>query len=74
MGEYYVEQIVEENAFYRQVKWGVYRKEHSDTEMLNKPKENLNLIVWTYEKLYAEKIAEMLNVDEYIHERYLEEK
>lgn len=73
MGEYYVEQITEENGFYKQIKWGVYRREHSDSEMLNKPKNNLNLIVWTYEKIYADKIAEMLNVDDYIHERYLEE-
>ena len=73
MGEYYVEQIVEENAFYRQVKWGVYRKEHSDSEMLNKPKHNLNLILWTYERLSAEKIAEVLNADDYIRERYLNE-
>ena len=73
MEEYYVEQIIEENGFYKQIKWGVFRKEHSDTEMLNKPKDNLNLIVWTYEKIFADKIAEMLNVDEYVHERYLEE-
>ena len=73
MEEYYVEQIIEENGFYKQIKWGVFRKEHSDTEMLNKPKDDLNLIVWTYEKIFADKIAEMLNVDEYVHERYLEE-
>lgn len=73
MNEYYVEEIVEENGFYRQIKWGVFRREHSDSEMLNKPKENLNLIVWTYEKIYAEKIAEMLNVDEFIHIKYMEE-
>ena len=73
MEDYYVEQIIEENGFYKQIKWGVFRKEHSDTEMLNKPKDDLNLIVWTYEKIFADKIAEMLNVDEYVHERYLEE-
>ena len=73
MNEYYVDKIVEENPAYKQIKWGVFRREHSDTEMLNAPKENMNLIVWTYEKVYADKIAEMLNVDEYIHERYLEE-
>lgn len=73
MNEYYVEEIVEENGFYRQIKWGVFIREHSDSEMLNKPKENLNLIVWTYEKIYAEKIAEMLNVDEFIHIKYMEE-
>ena len=74
MNEYYVEKIEHGNLVYMDIRWGVFRREHSDTEILNKPKENLNLIVWTYEKIFAEKIAEMLNVDEYVHERYLEEK
>lgn len=74
MNEYYVAKIEDGNSVHKDIYWGVFRQEHSDTEMLNKPKENLNLIVLTYEKIYAEKIAEMLNVDEYIHERYLEEK
>lgn len=69
MDEYYVEKI----EYGDLVRWGVFVREHSDTEMLTKPENNLNLILWTYEKIYAEKIAEMLNVDEYIHERYLEE-
>ena len=43
-------------------------------EILNKPKNNLNLIVWTYEKLSAEKIAEVLNIDEYSYEKNLEIK
>ena len=73
MNEYYVSKIEHGNSVHMVIRWGVFRREHSDTEMLNRPKENLNLIVWTYEKLYAEKIAEMLNVDEYIHERYFEE-
>ena len=73
MNEYYVEKIVEENVFDRQVMWGVYRREHSDSEMMTRPKENLNLILWCYEKLAAEKIAEVLNMDDYIHERYYEE-
>ena len=74
MNEYYVAKIEHDNSVHMDIYWGVFRQEHSDTEALNRPKENLNLIVWTYEKIYAEKIAEMLNVDEYIHERYLEEK
>lgn len=73
MNEYYVAKIEHGNSVHMDIYWGVFRQEHSDTEMLNKSKENLNLIVWTYEKIYAEKIAEMLNVDEYIHERYIEE-
>ena len=73
MNEYYVAKIEHGNSVHMDIYWGVFRQEHSDTEMLNKPKENLKLIVWTYEKIYAEKIAEMLNVDEYIHERYIEE-
>ena len=74
MNEYYVAKIEYGNLVHMDIRWGVFRREHSDTEILNKPKENLNLIVWTYEKIFAEKIAEMLNVDEYVHERYLEEK
>lgn len=73
MNEYYVEKIEHGNMVHMDIRWGVFRREHSDTETLNKPKNNPNLIVWTYEKIYAEKIAEMLNVDEYVHERYLEE-
>ena len=73
MNEYYVAKIEHGNSVHMDIYWGVFRQEHSDTEMLNKSKENLNLIVWTYEKIYAEKIAEMLNVDEYVHERYIEE-
>ena len=74
MNEYYVAKIEYGNLVHMDIRWGVFRREHSDTEILNKPKENLNLIVWTYEKIFADKIAEMLNVDEYVHERYLEEK
>lgn len=73
MNEYYVAKIEHGNSIHMDIYWGVFRREHSDTEALNKPKENLNLIVWTYEKIYAEKIAEILNVDEFIHERYIEE-
>lgn len=73
MNEYYVEKIEHGNSVHMDICWGVFRREHSDTETLNKPKENLNLIVWTYEKIYAEKIAEMLNVDEFIHVKYMEE-
>ena len=73
MNEYYVAKIEHGNSIHTDICWGVFRREHSDTETLNRPKENLNLIVWTYEKLAAEKIAEVLNVDEFIHERYLEE-
>ena len=70
MNEYYVANIEHGNLVQMDIRWGVFRREHSDTEMLNAPKENLNLILWTYEKIYADKIAEMLNVDNYIHERY----
>lgn len=68
MNEYYVEKIEHGNSIHMDVRWGVFRREHSDTEMLIKPKNNPNLIVWTYEKLSAEKIAEILNVDDFIHE------
>ena len=74
MNEYYVEKIEHGNSIHMAVCWGVFRREHSDTEMLNKPKDNLNLIVWTYEKLSAEKIAEVLNIDEYNYEKNLEIK
>lgn len=73
MNEYYVEKIEHGNLVHMDIYWGVFRREHSDSEILTKPKSNPNLILWTYDKLYAEKIAELLNVDEYIHERYLEE-
>lgn len=73
MNEYYVEKIEHGNLVHMDICWGVFRREHSDTETLNKPKENLNLIVLTYEKIYADKIAEMLNVDEFIHVKYMEE-
>lgn len=69
MKEYYVEKIEHGNLIHMDVRWGVFRRERSDTEMLNKPKNNPNLIVWTYEKLYAEKIAEVLNIDEYSYEK-----
>lgn len=69
MKEYYVEKIEHGNLIHMDVRWGVFRRERSDTEMLNKPKNNPNLIVWTYEKLYAEKIAEILNIDEYSYEK-----
>ena len=68
MNEYYVEKIEHGNSIYTNVYWGVFRREHADSEMLNKLKSNPNLILYTYEKIYAEKIAEMLNVDNYIHE------
>lgn len=71
MNEYYVEKIEHGNSIHMDIRWGVFRREHSDTEILNAPKENPNLIVWTYEKIYADKIAEMLNADEFIHERCL---
>lgn len=74
MKEYYVEKIEHGNSIHMDVRWGVFKRERSDTEMLNKPKNNPNLIVWTYEKLYAEKIAEILNIDEYIYEKNLEIK
>lgn len=74
MNEYYVEKIEYGNSIHMDVRWGVFRREHSDTEILNKPKGNLNLIVWTYEKLSAEKIAEVLNIDEYNYEKNLEIK
>lgn len=69
MKEYYVEKIEHGNLIHMDVRWGVFRRERSDTEMLNKLKNNPNLIVWTYEKLYAEKIAEVLNIDEYSYEK-----
>lgn len=68
MNEYYVEKIEHGNSIHMNVRWGVFRREHSDTETLTKPKDNPNLIVWTYEKLSAEKIAEVLNIDDFIHE------
>ncbi len=73
MNEYYVEKIEHGNSVHMNVYWGVFRREHSDSEMLNKPKSNLNLILYTYEKIHAEKIAEILNIDDYVHEKYLEE-
>ena len=68
MNEYYVEKIEHGNSIHMDVRWGVFRREHSDTEILTKSKDNPNLIIWTYEKISAEKIAEILNIDDFIHE------
>ena len=65
MDRYYVKQI--EEGMY-----GVFDSRPYNTK-IHCPDDDPNLIVYTYEKIYAEKIAEMLNVDEFIHERYLEE-
>ena len=65
MDNYYVE--VMDNY------WGVFYRHPEDPDRRHCKERYPNLVVWTYEKIYADKIAEALNVDDYIHNRYLEE-
>lgn len=66
MDRYYVKQIEEDM-------YGVFDSRPYNTK-IHCPDDDPNLIVYTHIEGYAIKIAEILNVDEYIHERYLEEK
>lgn len=65
MDRYYVKQIEEDM-------YGVFDSRPYNTK-IHCPDDDPNLIVYTYIEGYAIKIAEILNVDEYIHERYIEE-
>ena len=65
MDRYYVKQIEEDM-------YGVFDSRPYNTK-IHCPDDDPNLIVYTHIEGYAIKIAEILNVDEYIHERYLEE-
>lgn len=73
MNRYYVKEIPDKNVFYSDVTWGVFDSKPEDPDKRHCKDEFANLVVWTYEKLAAEKIAEVLNVDEYIHEKHFNE-
>lgn len=73
MNRYYVKEIKDDNVFYCDVTWGVFDSHAEDPEKRHCKDELGNLVVWTYEKLAAEKIAEVMNVDQYIHEAHFNE-
>lgn len=66
MDRYYVKQIEEDM-------YGIFDSRPYNTK-IHCQDDDPNLILWTYSEGYAIRIAEILNVDEYIHERYIEEQ
>ena len=68
MKRYYVKPIIEQCPWDCDVKYGVYDASPKDPEKIHCRLDDPNLILWTYNKLNAEKIAELLEVDDYIHE------
>ena len=64
MNRYYVKQIDED-------KYGVFDSIPRDDEHVHCKDPEANLIVWCCVELNAEKIAEVLNVDDHIYDRYL---
>ena len=67
MNRYYVKPIVEMNPIDSSVRWGVYDGQPKNTGIHCKETDP-NLIVWTYSEITAEKIAELLMIDDFTWE------
>lgn len=65
---YYVKPIVNISTFDYDRKWGVFAKRPEDTTKIHCKDEDANLILWVYDEIVAYKIAELLDVDDYMHE------
>lgn len=74
MDRYYVKPIIQINPIDYDEVWGVFDSIPYDETHIHCQDEDANLVVWTYNEGYAHKIAEILNVDEYIHESEFDEK
>lgn len=68
MKKYYVKQIVSISPCEYDRKYGIFMSEPKDPEKIHCKEDDPNLIVWTYDKLIADKIAELLDIDDYMHE------
>lgn len=63
MSRYYVKPIVEMNVFDSSVRWGVY--EYSENTGIHCKETDPNLILWTYSEVSADKIREILEIDDF---------
>lgn len=65
---YYVKAIVDISPFEYSRTWGVYSKKPEDPEKIHCQDDDPNLLIWTYDELVAHKIAELLDLDDFMHE------
>lgn len=71
MGEYtnyYVKALVQVSPIEYNRTYGVFMKRPEDTTHIHCDDEEANMILWTYDELIANKIAELLDIDDYIKE------
>ena len=66
MNRFIVKEFIEGNYFERETRYGVYEYVENTFKHVHTNEDLCNLVVVCHTKLVAEKICELLNVDNYI--------
>lgn len=68
MKNYYVKPIVQISPCQYDRKYGIFSKQPKDETKIHCKDEDANLVLWVYDEIIAEKIAELLDIDDFINE------